>query len=75
MIETLEILDIRLVSPHNMWDSPSIAVVPLLKPRATPANLTSLILHCDVTILSITPEAKDVTAAHLEDLLRELKHV
>lgn len=75
MIPTLEVLESRHVFHHNVENFLPIVDVPLRKPLVTPQNLTSLILHCDVTILSITSEEKDVTAGHLEDLLRELHRV
>lgn len=74
-IAVLQIPEICLMFPHNIGSSPLIVIVTRLKPQATLVNLTSLIVYCDVTIASIEPKGKDVTAAHLEDPIRTLLHV
>lgn len=69
VLPSVKHLTLRLTFPHNYWDLVTRPSVPLQPHTATATSVSSLLLNCDLTILSTKSPKDDVMAAYLRDLL------
>lgn len=72
-LSSVKHFEMGLTFPHNREDVVTRPSIPLLQPITIPANITSLRIHCDVTVLSQDSPPQDVATMYLKNVLSILR--